>query len=119
MCATPVAEAGYLSLELASGFRLLPVDICQPALDVLIAAKEKRGVENIRVVREDFFSMQGHQPYDAIVFVILEALKKYSFHPSGCVEERQSSSRRIMITTALPSQRYPDGGIRSNLRWQS
>ncbi|NLZ77816.1 MAG: class I SAM-dependent methyltransferase [Spirochaetales bacterium] len=60
---------GHLSLELASYFRqVTAVDTCQPALDVLIAAKTKRGVGNIRVLREDFFSMRPHEPYDAIVF---------------------------------------------------
>jgi len=82
---------GYLSLELASGFRLVTaVDICQPALDVLIAAKEKRGVENIRVVREDFFSMQGHHPYDAIVFCNF-----------GSLEEILVSSKRLCRGKAI------------------
>jgi SAM-dependent methyltransferase len=75
---------GHLSLELASRFRqVTAVDTCQPALDVLIAAKKGRGMGNISIVREDFFSMHPNQPYDAIVFCNF-----------GSLEEILASSKR-------------------------
>lgn len=93
---------GHLSLALAErGHAMTAVDISSDALAILRKNAEARGLDKIRIVHGDLFSMQPSQPYDAMIFCFFGSLAE-----TLPAVKRQCRGRAILIKKAWQSRRF-------------